>query len=138
MGLFDAIKKLTGNGAPGLAKASAGAPEVVLDSLDISTAEGLLILTVPASAVSVLKQAAAENSALVLRGPADASRSTADGAPVLAAHLTPTKSDALPVVDQNRGWLVPLTPELRDAIATTLRDEPDGYELTERVAIVVE
>ncbi|QCB28076.1 hypothetical protein [Corynebacterium endometrii] len=132
MGLFEALFQR----GPRLASAPDSARAVDVPELDISTAESMLIITVPARVVPDIKAAAA-GEAVVLRGD-QAPRSRADGSPVLAAWLAPSKRDDLPVIDQDRGWLVPLPPEACRAVLGGLRAETGGYEVSERLAIVVE
>ncbi|WP_293768456.1 hypothetical protein [uncultured Corynebacterium sp.] len=126
MGLRSVIAKLTGPRAPRLATEDSGAPRVEVATLSVHTAEQMIILTIDPDTVPVIQEIShSGEAATVVHG------ST-------AAHLRPTDRAETPVRDPKKGWIIPLSPPLRAAIAEQLTPSPDGYELSPQLAIIVE
>lgn len=123
MGLFDALKKLTGSG-PQLAQADATAPVHEVEQVSVSTAQALIIVAVTADAVPHIRRVADSGQACTLHS--------------AGQKVFFQAAESLPVKDSKKGWLIALDKSTREAIVSTLRPEPGDYELTERLAIVVE
>lgn len=129
MGLFDALRALSGSRAPRLAQADSGAPVVEVEYLTVTPAESLLIVvTDPAGAAALLEIARATQPAWL----AAASDATA------RAFFSPSPRPEVPVHDPKKGWVIPLDPGTRAALIDTLRPEPGDYEISANLAISVE
>lgn len=134
MGLLDALAKLTGNGAPQLARPDSAATTVQVDRLDIRTAGQLIIIITGQQGARTLDELAASRESATLISP------------TTTAHFPAVKKDVLPVKDPKHGWIIPIAPSLASALSQAelagapLADAPTSseHELSPSLAVVVE
>lgn len=132
MGILEALAKLTGNGAPHLARPDSAATTVQVDRLDIRTAGQLIIIITGQQGARTLAELAGsrESAALV--------------SPTTTAHFPAVTKDVLPVKDPKHGWIIPITPSLASALSQAelarapLAGASGEYELSPNLAVVVE
>lgn len=122
MGILERARQLFGFNRPRLTEAPDRVVEVVVDTLDVHTAnltpdtdEKLVIVTTDDSALAELS---------LLDDPVTLTHPTQR--PVT---FVPVKRDAVPVLDPNHGWLIPVTPETAGELAA-LPDGPGEYEFS--------
>ena len=125
MGLKDALARLTGAQPPRLAHPDFTAPTARVEKLEIHTAGPLIIVVTNQPGAEVLLEVARSRESATLASPP-------------ATVLFPAaKKEALPIKDPRRGWVIPLTPALADALVGHL-PYPGDYELSPALAVVVE
>ena len=125
MGLKDALARLTGTQSPRLARPDSAAPTVQVERLEIHTAGSLIIVVTNQPGAEVLREVARSRESATLVSP------------TATVHFPTVKKDALPIKDPRRGWVIPLTPALADALLDHL-PRPGEYELSPALALVVE
>ena len=125
MGLKDALARLTGTQSPRLARPDSAAPIAQVESLEIHTAGSLIIIVTNQPGAEVLREVARSRESATLVSP------------TATVHFPAAKKDALPIKDPRRGWVIPLTPALADALLDHL-PHPGEYELSPALALVVE
>ena len=125
MGLKDALARLTGTQSPRLARPDSAAPTVQVERLEIHTAGSLIIVVTNQPGAEVLREVARSRESATLVSP------------TATVHFPAAKKDALPIKDPRRGWVIPLTPALADALLDHL-PRPGEYELSPALALVVE
>lgn len=125
MGLKDALARLTGTQSPRLAHPDSAAPTAQVEKLEIHTADSLIIVVTNQPGAEVLREAARSRESATLVSP------------TATTHFPAAKKDALPIKDPRRGWVIPLTPALADALLDHL-PHPGEYELSPALALVVE
>lgn len=122
MGILERARQLFGFNRPRLTEVPDRVVEVVVDTLDVHTAnltpdtdEKLVIVTTNVSALAEL---------------------TRIDDPVTLTHATdrpvtfvPVKRTAVPVLDPNHGWLIPVTPDTAEELAA-LPDGPGEHEFS--------
>ena len=125
MGLKNALSRLTGTQTPRLAHPDSTAPTAQVERLEIHTAGSLIIVVTNQPGAEVLREIARSRESATLVSP------------TATVHFPAAKKDALPIKDPRRGWVIPLTPALADALVDNL-PYPGDYELSPAVAVVVE
>ena len=125
MGLKDALARLTGTQSPRLARPDSAAPIAQVERLEIHTAGSLIIMVTNQPGAEVLREVARSRESATLVSP------------TATVHFPAAKKDALPIKDPRRGWVIPLTPALADALLDHL-PRPGEYELSPALALVVE
>ena len=125
MGLKDALARLTGTQSPRLARPDSAAPIAQVERLEIHTAGSLIIIVTNQPGAEVLREVARSRESATLVSP------------TATVHFPAAKKDALPIKDPRRGWVIPLTPALADALLDHL-PRPGEYELSPALALVVE
>ncbi|MDV2421496.1 hypothetical protein [Corynebacterium tuberculostearicum] len=125
MGLKNALARLTGTQSPRLARPDSAALTVHIDRLEIHTAGPLIIVVTDQPGAEVLREVAGTRESATL------------ASPTTTVHFPAVKKDALPIKDPRRGWVIPLTPALADALVDHL-PYPGDYELSPALAVVVE
>ena len=125
MGLKDALARLTGTRTPRLAHPDSTAPTTQVERLEIHTAGSLIIVVTNQPGAEVLREIARSRESATLVSP------------TATVHFPAAKKDALPIKDPRRGWVIPLTPALADALLDHL-PRPGEYELSPALALVVE
>lgn len=125
MGLKNALSRLTGTQTPRLAHPDSTAPTAQVERLEIHTAGSLIIVVTNQPGAEVLREIARSRESATLVSP------------TATVHFPAAKKDALPIKDPRRGWVIPLTPALADALVDHL-PYPGDYELSPAVAVVVE
>lgn len=125
MGLKDALARLTGTQSPRLARPDSAAPIAQVERLEIHTAGSLIIIVTNQPGAEVLREVARSRESATLVSP------------TATVHFPASKKDALPIKDPRRGWVIPLTPALADALLDHL-PRPGEYELSPALALVVE
>lgn len=125
MGLKDALARLTGTQSPRLARPDSAAPIAQVERLEIHTAGSLIIIVTNQPGAEVLREVARSRESATLVSP------------TATVHFPASKKDALPIKDPRRGWVIPLTPALADALLDHL-PHPGEYELSPALALVVE
>ena len=125
MGLKDALARLTGTQSPRLARPDSAAPIAQVERLEIHTAGSLIIMVTNQPGAEVLREVARSRESATLVSP------------TATVHFPAAKKDALPIKDPRRGWVIPLTPALADALLDHL-PHPGEYELSPALALVVE
>ena len=125
MGLKDALARLTGTQSPRLAHPDSAAPTAQVERLEIHTAGSLIIVVTNQPGAEVLREIARSRESATLVSP------------TATVHFPAAKKDALPIKDPRRGWVIPLTPALADALLDHL-PRPGEYELSPALALVVE
>ncbi len=125
MGLKDALARLTGTQSPRLARPDSAAPIAQVERLEIHTAGSLIIIVTNQPGAEVLREVARSRESATLVSP------------TATVHFPTVKKDALPIKDPRRGWVIPLTPALADALLDHL-PHPGEYELSPALALVVE
>ena len=125
MGLKDALARLTGTQSPRLARPDSAAPIAQVERLEIHTAGSLIIIVTNQPGAEVLREVARSRESATLVSP------------TATVHFPAAKKDALPIKDPRRGWVIPLTPALADALLDHL-PHPGEYELSPALALVVE
>ena len=104
MGLKDALARLTGTQSPRLAHPDSTAPTAQVERLEIHTAGSLIIVVTNQPGAEVLREIARSRESATLVSP------------TATVHFPAAKKDALPIKDPRRGWVIPLTPALADAL----------------------
>lgn len=125
MGLKDALARLTGAQPPRLAHPDFTAPTARVEKLEIHTAGSLIIVVTNQPGAEVLCELARARESATLVSPA------------ATVHFATTNKEALPIKDPRRGWVIPLTPALAEALVDHL-PYPGDYELSPALAVVVE
>ena len=125
MGLKDALARLTGTQSPRLARPDSAAPIAQVERLEIHTAGSLIIMVTNQPGAEVLREVARSRESATLVSP------------TATVHFPAAKKDALPIKDPRRGWVIPLTPALADALLDHL-PHPGEYELSPALALVIE
>lgn len=125
MGLKNALSRLTGTQTPRLAHPDSTAPTAQVERLEIHTAESLIIVVTNQPGAEFLREIARSRESATLVSP------------TATVHFPAAKKDALPIKDPRRGWVIPLTPALADALLDHL-PRPGEYELSPALALVVE
>ncbi|MBK4139353.1 hypothetical protein GWO53_02265 [Corynebacterium macginleyi] len=138
MGLWDALAKLTGNGAPHLARPDSTATTVQVDRLDIRTAGQLIIVITGQQGARALAELAGSRESATLVSP------------TTTVHFPAVPKDMVPVKDPKHGWIIPITPALANSLSQAalasapISDSPaeaattGEYELSPSLAVVVE
>ena len=125
MGLKDALSRLTGTQSPRLARPDSAAPTAQVERLEIHTVGSLIIVVTNQPGAEVLRETARSRESATLVSP------------TATVHFPAVKKYALPIKDPKRGWVIPLTPALADALLDHLPD-PGEFELSPALALVVE
>lgn len=125
MGLKDALARLTGTQSPRLARPDSAALTATVERLEVHTAGPLIIVVTNQPGAEVLLEVARARESATL------------ASPTTTVHFPAAKKDALPIKDPRRGWVIPLTPALADALVDHL-PYPGDYELSPALAVVVE
>ncbi|MBK4144805.1 hypothetical protein GWO57_09195 [Corynebacterium macginleyi] len=138
MGLLDALAKLTGKGAPHLARPDSAATTVQVDRLDIRTAGQLIIIITGLQGARALAELAGSRESTTLVSP------------TTTAHFPAVPKDMVPVKDPKHGWIIPITPALASSLSQAalasapVSDSPaeaaafGEYQLSPSLAVVVE
>ena len=125
MGLKDALSRLTGTQSPRLARPDSAAPTAQVERLEIHTVGSLIIVVTNQPGAEVLRETARSRESATLVSP------------TATVHFPAVKKYALPIKDPKRGWVIPLTPALADALLDHLPD-PGEFELSPALALVIE
>ncbi|WP_156831779.1 hypothetical protein [Corynebacterium massiliense] len=117
---------------PKLGQAPQHAVDIAARTLQVSTAEGMVIVVLDQEAAAALQETLARDESAALHGPAGAGKPAGE-----VVYFVPTWRAALAVHDPRYGWAVPVDGEERVGIAK-LGTAPQEVEVSARLGLVIE
>ncbi|WCZ32161.1 hypothetical protein CMASS_03535 [Corynebacterium massiliense DSM 45435] len=106
--------------------------DIAARTLQVSTAEGMVIVVLDQEAAAALQETLARDESAALHGPAGAGKPAGE-----VVYFVPTWRAALAVHDPRYGWAVPVDGEERVGIAK-LGTAPQEVEVSARLGLVIE